>query len=258
MNSYFRAALVAATLSTTMQAALADEAISEKRSVDARVQRVHIGGVIDLQLKQGATPSLVIYGDKGLVAKVVTTVNGDTLNIDTEKHKIHLEFGSHSSRNLRAELTLPNVSEITSTGVGSTEIDGFKGDKLKLDLDGAGSIRMTSSFKVLDARLGGVGGMTLNSGESDAVSLNMKGAGTVTINGNSKSLNAKMGGIGSLDAKQLTADAVDLDLTGLGSASVYAKTSANVNLAGMGSAKIYGKPTTRNSNARGMGSVSWQ
>ncbi len=254
MNKFIGAALIAASLTVAPRPAAAQE-VSESRAIDARVVKIKLGGVINLNVKQGATASLTLHGDKQYVAKVTTTQNGDTLVIETDDKG--WSFGRNKKHKLRAELTLPKLNEFSSHGVGSTDVQGFSGDSVKLVLDGAGAITVTSNYKNIDARLGGVGSMKLNAGVTDKVDLNMRGAGRIEINGESKMLRASLGGVGSLEAQQLRADAVDLDMTGLGGATVYAKNSATLNLAGLGSATVYGKPANRNATARGMGSVSW-
>jgi hypothetical protein len=256
MHALIGAALIAVTLSATPGAATAQQT-SETRAVDARVLKVKLGGVIDLHVKQGATPSLVIAGDQKYVSKVVTTQQGDTLHIDIERNR-HIHFGKNNKEQLRAELTLPNLNELVSQGVGSADIKGFTGEQIRLSLDGAGALTLASSYRNIDARLGGVGSMTLNAPDSDRVELNLRGAGQIEVTGNSKLLRARLGGIGNLEARELLADAVDLNMTGLGGASVYAKTSATLSLNGMGSATVYGKPANRKSTASGLGSVSWE
>ncbi len=256
MNKLIGAALMAATLSATSAPALAEQT-SETRAVDARVLKVKLGGIIDLRLRQGATPSLVISGDQRYVSKVVTNQQGDTLHIDIERNR-HFNFGTNNKEQLRAELTLPNLNEVVSHGVGSTEISGFSGEQIRLSLDGAGSVTLASRYRNIDARLGGVGSMKLDAADSDRVELNLRGAGQIAVNGQSKLLRARLGGVGSLEARELRADTVDLNMTGLGSATVYAKSSANLSLNGLGSATVYGKPANRKSTASGLGSVSWQ
>lgn len=257
MNKLFGMAAMATALCVAATGAMADERISQKRDIDARVAKVQLGGVIDLHIKQGATPSLVLIGDKEQVAKVVITQNGDTLNIDSEgTSKWH--FGHSKKYNVRAELTVPNLKELASHGVGATQVQGFTGNELKLSLDGAGSVNVDSAYKNLIARLGGVGSMTLKPVNADQVDLKLRGAGHIDINGTSKVLRADLGGVGSLDAQNLVADAVELDMSGLGGAKVHAKNSAKVKLSGMGSATVYGNPGTRSADAKGMGSISWQ
>jgi hypothetical protein len=257
MNKFFGAACLAISLSATTGAALAEQQVSETRAVDARVMKVKLGGIIDLHVKQGPTASLVIAGDQRYVSKVVTTQQGDTLMIDIERNR-HIHFGGNNKEQLRAELTLPNFSELVSQGVGTAEISGFSGEQIRLALDGAGAVTLASRYRNIDANLGGVGSMTLNAPDCDRVELSLRGAGRIEVNGRSKLLRAKLGGVGSLEARELRADAVDLNMTGLGSATVYAKTNANLNLNGLGSATVYGKPANRKSTASGLGSVSWE
>lgn len=255
MNKIIGAVLVAASLGATATAAYAGEKVNEARSIDARVVKIKLNGVVNLIVRQGSTPTLTVYGEKGDMAKVRTEQRGDTLVIDSDERNIF--FGKSNKHDIRAELTLPNMNEFNSQGVGSTEVTGFTGDKIRIVLDGAGAIKVTSHYKNIDARLGGVGAITLNAGDTDTVDLSMRGAGHIEINGQSKLLRANLGGVGSLDAQQLRSDAVDLDMTGLGGATVYAKNSATLNLTGLGSADVYGKPASRNTNARGLGSVTW-
>lgn len=253
MKKIFHATMMAAALFTMGAAAHADEIINEARTVDGRTVKVILDGVIDLKLKQGA-PSLVVSGDKRYLSKVVVTQSGDTIRIGTDNLK-GIFIGS--SPKLKAELSLPQLRELVSAGVGSAEVKGFDGDEVRLSLEGAGAMDVASRFKKVDVRLTGLGSMTVSGTNADEVDLNLKGAGQIAISGQSKNLHARLGGLGSLDAKQLQSDNVDADMTGLGGATFYAKNSANLRLSGMGSATVYGKPASRQSSARGLGSVAF-
>jgi hypothetical protein len=257
MNKLLGTAFLAASLSMAAQIVHADDVIRENRTVDARVSKVHLGGVIRLNVRQGATPSLVVSGDRRYVSKITTTQHGDTLLIDTESNN-NMHFGRNSGE-LRAELTVPSLQEFVSEGVGQSEVSGFSGDKLVVSLDGAGAVKISGQYRDINAHLGGVGGLTVNSaGQAERIEVNLGGAGHISVSGQTKVLRAQLGGVGSLDAQQLRADTVDLDMSGLGGASVFARTAANVSLNGMGSATVYGKPVTRNASTNGFGKVSWQ
>ena len=255
MKKYLKAAMLATVLSSGAHAALAAEVISENRSVDARAVNIDLDGVISLKVRQGPVASLTLYGEADALKKVTVEQTGDTLHIGTSKNR---SFSFGNKQELRAELTLPNLRQVVSGGVGSTEVNGFNGDKLRLALEGAGAVRVNAQYRNVDVKLGGVGSMTVNAGSSDNIDLNLSGAGHIEMTGQTRQLHASLGGVGGLDAQQLRADTVDVDMSGLGSASVYARTSANMKLSGMGSAKVYGNPANRNASARGMGSISWQ
>jgi hypothetical protein len=254
MNKLFGSAIMAATLSVAAHGALAADVVSENRSIDARVTKVRLNGVVDLRIKQGPTPSLVVWGDSGQLHKVTTVQQGDTLQVDTE-HGFRISWEKHK---LRVDLTVPNLAEFVSQGVGGTDVSGFSGERLRLSLDGAGAVNLNGRYRNIDARLGGAGGLTIDAADAERVELELGGAGHIAIKGQARALRARMGGVGSLDAQELRADTVDLDLTGLGSASVFARTTANISLSGLGSAKVYGKPANRNATTSGLGKVNWQ
>lgn len=257
MKKYLKAAMLATVLSSGASAALAADVTSETRSVDARAVNIDLDGVISLKVKQGPVASLTLYGEADALKKVTVEQTGDTLHIGTSKAR-NFSFNFGRKQDLRAELTLPNLHQVVSGGVGSTEVNGFSGDNLRLALDGAGSVKVNAQYRNVDVKLGGVGSMTVNAGNSDNVDLNLRGTGHIEITGQTRQLHASLGGVGGLDAEQLRADSVEVNMSGLGSASVYAKTSANMKLSGMGSAKVYGNPANRSASARGMGSISWQ
>jgi hypothetical protein len=254
MNKLLGTALVATTLTLATHAAFADDQVRESRPVDAKVTKIRLGGVVSLVVHQGSTPSLVISGDKSAVARTTSSQHGDTLEIGNEKE-------SHSfwhNEKLQADLTVPNLDEFVSQGVGSSSITGFAGDKIRISLDGAGSINMTSHYRFVDATLGGVGGFTLNNSGAERMDLGLRGAGRITVTGDTKQMNGRLSGVGSMDATNLRADSVDLQMSGMGSATVYAKTAASLSLSGLGSATVYGNPATHNATTSGLGKVSWR
>lgn len=255
MNKLTSMTLMAALLSSAASGALAEQ-IAQPRTIDARIMKVNLGGVVDLQVRQGPSASLMIIGERAEVAKVKVTRSGDTLNISNEGRSWN--FGNNKRKDIRAELTVPHFNELMSHGVGSSDVQGFTGEALRLSLEGAGAVTVNSNYRKVVAKLGGVGSMKLNAGNADQVDLTLRGAGHIEINGSSRLLRADLGGIGSLDAQKMQADAVELDMSGLGGASVYARSSANVKLSGLGSATVHGNPALRTAQASGMGSVSWE
>lgn len=257
MNHLIKLGVALATLCVTFGIAnAAPEVVTEMRPVDARVVRVKLDGVVDMKIRQGSNAALVLTGDPRLLGKTTTLQSGDTLSIDTETRGAGLNIGRGSG--LRAELVLPSLREVSSESVGSTEVSGFSGDELELTLDGAGSMNVSSNYRVVTANLGGVGSMRVHGINSESIELNLRGAGYVTLSGRSKKLKAELGGLGGLDAQQCNAETVTLDLSGLGNATVTANHNANLTLSGMGSVTVYGKPQNRKVEVEGLGKVSWK
>ena len=255
MKKLLSAAAVAATLALVASPSFANDVVRENRSVDAKVTKVKLDGIVDLVVRQGNTPSLVVSGDRRFVQRITTAQHGDTLVIGSES--FNTRRGDMNEK-LRAELTVPTLAEFTSEGVGASTVTGFSGNSIQVALDGAGSVTMNSNYRNIDARLGGVGGLALNGVRAERVDLSLRGAGRISINGESKLLRAKLAGVGSLEAQGLRAESVDLDMSGLGGATVHATRAAEIDLNGMGSATVYGNPATRKANTNGMGKVAWK
>jgi hypothetical protein len=66
-------------------------------------------------------PRLVITGDPRYLARTTTVQSGDTLNIDTEARG----FKIRTRDRVHAELTLPQLREVSSESVGWTESAAF-------------------------------------------------------------------------------------------------------------------------------------
>lgn len=241
-------------LACCLPARAADETVSASHKVDARVVRVRLEGLVDLTLRQGTVPGLVISGDKDIMARAIAGVEGDTVTIGTEGRVLSLA----RRRLLRAELTLPQLREVVSDSVGTADIHGFSGPELDLKLDGAGSMKVHCAYQTINAVLGGVGSMEVHGPVTEGVDLNLRGAGVVTLRGSSKWLKADLGGLGNLNAQHFMVDTVNLELSGLGNATVWARQNANLNLSGMGSVTVHGKPVNRSVSVNGLGKVSWK
>jgi hypothetical protein len=261
VNKFFNLGLAfAAFFSFAGAASAAPDTATETRPVDARITRVRLDGIVSLKIRQGSPAALVLKGDPRWLARTTTAQSGDTLNIDTEvrEARSHSLFTLHELHGVRAELTLPKLREVRSESLGSTEVNGFTGDELELTLEGAGSMKVWSNYRIVSANLGGIGSMHILGLDSEGIELNLSGAGVVHLSGRSKWLKADLGGLGGLDAQKFTVDTVNLDLSGLGNATVTAQQNCNLNLSGMGSVTVYGKPLNRKVAIDGLGKVSWK
>ena len=252
-------ALGAAFSCAILAPSLAADAANEIRPVDAKVTKIALDGIVALKVRQGATPSLVVYGDKAYIGKITTTQNGDTLRIGTDIHEMR-EFravGPHRTE-MRAELTLPALNELVSSGIGSSDVSGFGGDALRVSLSGAGKMQVISLHKLVRASLSGVGQLTIDAGDAETVELALPGAGSVVATGKTKKLSASLSGVGNLDAREMSAARATVTLSGLGNASVNVSQEINVIMSGLGSATVYGQPVQRHSTNSGMGRVEFK
>jgi hypothetical protein len=260
VNKFFKFGLALAAFCSFVEAASAADKVTETRPIDARVVRVKLDGLVDVRIRQGSPATLTLRGDPDWVQRTMTSQSGDTLIIDTDSHGARLggRFVINSMSGVHVELTLPQLREVRSESLGSTDVSGFTGDELDLTLEGAGAINVSAKYKRVTANLGGIGSMNLHGLDSEGVELNLRGAGGVNLTGRSKWLKADLDGLGGLNAQQLTVETVNLDLSGLGNAVVTAHQNATLSLSGMGSVTVYGKPLNRRVENDGLGKVSFK
>lgn len=249
MNNLLKTASLA--LALTLAGALAHAQETESRTIAAGVNKIKLQGPISLTLSQSATPSIKLTGDKAAFAAVVTKAENNALEINATGDlpadaKITLEVG------------LPNLAELEMNGSGSAKISGFKGDKLKLDVNGSGSLDLQADYKQPSITLKGSGSLAANLPAAKALNLTMTGSGSATLTGAGDKAKYVLGGSGSLEAQKFLAKDVNLGSNGSGSAEVYAKSNADVILKGSGSATVYGKTPVHNGLARGSGKITWK
>jgi hypothetical protein len=251
----FNTALVLSTLGSLLCiSGQAAEAVSEVRAIDAHVQKINLSSVLELKLVKGPTASLTIRGDKEQLAHVTTVQTGDTIKIGTDIDPDHFAYGL-----LQAEMTLPELQELTTSSGGSCNVSGgFSGEKFLLNADGHGAINMTGDYKNLVIHSTATGVLKIQTVNSDTTELLVTGGARIIMSGQSKKLTASLNGFGSLSGKELITDAVVINNGGPGSAVVFAKNSADILIRGGGSVYIFGNPATRNVSGAGIGKAVWK
>ena len=261
MNKFFKLGLALAAFCTFAGGARASDQVAvETRTIDPRITRIKLDGLVSVKIRQGTAPMLVLKGHPRFLSRTTTAQSGDTLHIHTESREGNRGnlYILHERNSIRAELVLPALREVWSESLGSTEVHGFSGDELDLTLDGAGSMKIVANYRLVTATLGGLGSMHLAGLNAEGVELNLRGAGVVHLAGRSKWLKADLGGLGGLNAQQCPVETINLDLSGLGNATVNVQQNANLSLSGMGSVTVYGKPANRKVAIDGLGKVSWK
>jgi hypothetical protein len=224
---------------------------SETREIGAGITAVELSGPIDLTLRYGAKPSLVIRGEQRLLGNIETTRDGKTLHIGPRG----ILLNHHHP--LQAVLVLPALSSLSVDGSGDSVVDGMWGDRIVVQLDGSGSIKFNGRYRQVQAVVHGSGDLELDVGKSDRVGAEVVGSGDLVLAGSSAELQADVSGSGSIDARHLRADVVHLRQRGSGGSVVNARKSAAVTISGSGDVDVYGNPSSRTITRTGSGEVNF-
>ena len=229
------------------------EVASDTRSVGKAIRAIELSGPIDLTLRQGAVPSLVVRGEQRMLGNVDTSSGDDgTLHIGTTGMLLY------HRQPLQVILVLPSIEDISVLGSGDSTVNGFSGDRIEVNLNGSGNVKFNGRFKQVDASVHGSGELEMNGGSSDKVEVAVVGSGKMTVVGSCTQFKAEQTGSGDLNARHLSADEANLQLMGSGDAIVTARKVANVTVRGSGDVVVYGNPAERNVSRNGSGEVTFK
>jgi Putative auto-transporter adhesin, head GIN domain len=224
---------------------------AESRKVGKDVAAVDLDGPIDLTLRQGPMPSLVVRGEQRLLKNVATSEENGTLHIGTTGMLLL------HRQPLQVVLVLPSLKSLRFRGSGESNVNGFSGERVQIELNGSGDIKFNGRYKDIAAAVHGSGELELNGGNSDTVTVELVGSGQVTVVGATRQLTAEQTGSGDLDAQHLAAEEVRVELRGSGSSTVLATKTVAVTLRGSGDVTVFGSPNERSVSRNGSGEVSF-
>lgn len=171
-------------------------------------QRLELDGPMNVELRQGAVPRLVVYAEDNLIDLVEADGDGEMLTLGTR--------GSFRSRvGLRAVLTVPSLDAAAITGSGDIDLTDWNADTLVLRIMGSGDIRLAGSLDTVDADINGSGDIDLRRAAIREARASVNGSGDIRL-GSLDRLVARIAGSGDIDA----ADAREVEQSVLGSGDI--------------------------------------
>lgn len=200
---------------------------SEEREIGA-VTSVTLDTSGDLTISEGA-PSLVIHAPRGALDRLSADSDGDTLRLGTTPGP-EIVVGE-----IRYELTVPHLAEITLNGSGDVVATVSAAGSLQLDLEGSGDVAWTG----LDA---------------EDVTVRVAGSGEVEVAGTTGALGIEVDGSGDVDAEELVALDAVVSIAGSGDVYVSARDTLSADISGSGQVTYSGDPEVR-ADVSGSGDV---
>lgn len=147
-------------------------------------------GSENVDVRFGATPSVVIAADDNILPLITTKVVDGELKIGTR--------GSFRMRGpIRAWITLPSLKAFTTSGSGDVLIHDVNSGALALTMNGSGSMTANGRTGQLSVKINGSGRAELASLAATDVSAGLFGSGNATVNAHGR-LDAQIFGSGTL------------------------------------------------------------
>lgn len=254
-----------------MRTVFSDSAV-EGDGVAARDQRqVAAHGVLDVsgsmqvevQVRPGQAPSLLVEADGNLLPYIRTEAQGNTLKIANERQL-------RSKTPVRIVYTTPRLTEVRAAGSGQVVVRDLDGAPLEVRKSGSGQVRLSGRVDSLHARVSGSGVLDAGALKSASADLSLAGSGRMNIGeirgdylrasvagsgvlqagGAVRSLNARVAGSGSVDLAALSTQDADLAADGSGGIRATVKQSLVAHGGGSGGIRVYGHPAQRSVTGR--------
>lgn len=160
---------------------------------------VEIGSAFEVDIRQGDEYKVIIYGSEEQIDDIRLMNDGDLLDIHYNKETY--DFSKRTRKNIKVKITMPNITDIKTSGASKAYINGFKGEKLALNLSGASYVEVDGDF--------------------DDIESNVTGASELELKGSGKELRAKISGGSKVNAYNYMVNFATVDATGLASAQLY-------------------------------------
>lgn len=242
---------------------------SEDRPISASVCNIKLDGCADVVVVQGDTPNLTIRcGDKHFLPKVLTSVSGNTLTIDTEPTLVTQVGGVTSI--FKGAIGMVVDGDIVNRGRTTISMGRNHGQVAQKIINGGiGNVQISSGFGgplaevtvvlpiVSGLRVKGAGKVTYHGFAQEELNLEISGSGDIDLEGTADRLEADISGSGEVSAYGLVVKAARLRVSGSGAIRATATESARARVSGSGKIKIAGNPAQKDTDVSGSGKIKF-
>lgn len=185
------------------------EVISETREIED-FNKIDISGNYEVHIQMDDENKMEVFAESNLMKYIHTYVKGNTLYITSKKNL-------KPRKDLIIKLMCKELNSIDCSGVNDIIASDIRSDYFKIDLSGAGSIKID--------------------GEANRLKIDVSGAA-------------------DLDARNFITKSVNIDVSGAANASIYASESCNAEVSGAGYIELYGDAKDVSTDISGAGSLT--
>lgn len=223
---------------------------------------VAVNGPMQVDVRVGLAPSLVVEADANLLPLIRTETSGDTLRISSDRIR--------SGNPVHIVYTVPTLTGVQANGSGRVFVDGLNGARLQAQMNSSGVLELAGEVSQLDAQLNGSGRLEANRLRAGGADLSSNGSGflyagdlrgehaTIGVHGSGKvqargavrNLMVHVTGSGSADLDGLASDRGDLQSTGSGAIMADVRQDLVASATGSGAVRVRGNPPQRKLNGR--------
>ncbi len=245
----------------------------ETRTVNSftRISFRHSGKIY---VKQGSPQKVELQGDKDILEKIETDVDGSRLVIGRKDTRWFGDWNDHDD--ITVYITVPKIEGLSVSGSGDLMSEGkITGDDMNLnvsgsgsvvveldltgeleaDVSGSGNIEVKGSCKSFESDVSGSGKVQLAANIREDADFGVSGSGRIIAKGSAASVNTAISGSGKVLAADLETRSCKVKISGSGDVEINVQDDLDAVISGSGSVSYRGNPARVNSHASGSGTV---
>ena len=209
------------------------EIISEGREV-APFSHVEVDGATDVIITYGSTQNVTVIADDNIVPIIRTEVSGETLRIEPDEPY-------SSSTQVRVEIVVPIIRSVDVEGSSDIEVRG-----VPIEADGIDSFTL---------EIDGSGDAEIDDMRAERVDIDIEGSGGVRLGGRGEVLEIVVEGSGDVDALDFEAEEGIARIEGSGEIRINVVSILRATISGSGSILYRGNPTILEKTISGSGEI---
>jgi len=154
---------------------------------------VSVTGTCDVEIVIGETQAVEFYAQSEVLDVLKYEVINDMLHIGFKP-----DYNVNTSKEIRAEITIPSLSFIGVTGEGSFDLEGAQQELLDIQITGAGDVEaFDMEVNICNIYISGVGNCNVN--VINTLDVNISGVGNIHYMGDPE-ISTDVSGVGSVTA----------------------------------------------------------
>ena len=177
----------------------------QKRQV-APFTSISTDGAFTIEVTCQKQLSLEIEGDENILGFVTTEVDNNILRLDNKQ-------SYSSSEPIKVKIFVPNLEGLSVNGAGNIEIKGMNNDKFEIDSNGAPTITVSGTTRMVDIAANGAGKVDTQNLHATRAVVDARGVARVDLD---------------------VSDQLDVEISGPSSVSYKGNPSVNKNIRGPG------------------------
>jgi hypothetical protein len=192
--------------------------------------------IVDVQLSN--EPALSIEADENLLSYIRTSIQGNTLVLETRNNKC-----LRSREAIRIYVDATSIERLKLSGSGEIYCGDILNQVLDIDLSGSGTIETPDlDVNELDINLSGSGDIICENADVNFVNANISGSGKIVLEGNANTSDFDISGSGDIRAIDLISEKCYARITGSGQIFTTVLDELEVIISGSGNVYYSGNP----------------